>query len=124
MTNQHLEHEHEKPDDWFRHSSEEGAPQGEHGSHASARALAITFIAMTLGVAFTIVVLIAFFNSYSSRFKESVQETTTLGNEVRQMKATAQGELQQYGWVDHDRVQIPIDKAMKEVVAEKANGAG
>jgi len=119
MSNQHLEHEHETPDSWHRHGSEEGAPQAEHGAHASARALAITFIAMTLGVAFVIIILVAYFNSYNSRYKKQVQETTVLGDQVRAQRSTDLGKMTQYGWVDHDTVQIPIDEAMKAVVAER-----
>lgn len=120
MSNKHLEHEHETPDSWHRHTAEEGAPQQEHASHASARALAITFIAMTLGVAFVIIVLVAYFNSYNSRYKQQVQETTVLGDKVRAERAADLGKLTQYGWVDHDNVQIPIDDAMKAVVAERS----
>lgn len=119
------DHSHEQhTDDWFRHSTGEGAPQHEHGAHASARALAITFIAMVLGVTFTIIVLVAYFNSYNSRFKMKVQETTTLGDAARQMRSKALGEINQYRWVDHNNVQIPIDEAMKSVVAERGNKAG
>jgi uncharacterized protein HemX len=123
MSNQELEHVQETPDSWHRHGNEEGAPQNEHGAHASARALAITFIAMTLGVAFVIIILMAYFNSYNARFKEQVQETTTLGEPVRVQHAADLAELQSYKWVDQDTIKIPIDQAMKAVV-EQGNGAG
>jgi len=123
MTNQELEHAHETPDSWHRHNTEEGAAQHEQGAHASARALAITFIAMTLGVAFVIIVLMAYFNSYNARFKEQVQETTTLGEPVRQQHAADLGVLNSYKWIDPDTVKIPIDQAMEAVVKQE-NGAG
>jgi len=123
MTNQELERTHETPDSWHRHKTEEGVSQHEHGAHASARALAITFIAMTLGVAFVIIVLMAYFNSYNARFKEQVQETTTLGEPVRQQHAADLGVLNSSKWIDPDTVKIPIDQAMEAVVKQE-NGAG
>jgi len=123
MTNPDNSHE-QHTDEWFRHTAEEGVPQHEHGAHASARALAITFIAMVLGVAFTIIVLVAYFNSYNSRFKMDVQETTSIGDEARSMRAEANGNLEQYRWIDHESVQVPIDEAMKAVVAERGNNPG
>lgn len=122
MSNKHLEHEHETPDSWHRHGTEEGAPQHEHGAHASARALAVTFIAMTLGVAFVIIILVAYFNSYNARYRKQVEETTVLGRDVRTNRAAAVGELNQYGWIDHESVQIPIDEAMEAVVTERSGG--
>lgn len=122
MSNTHLEHEHETPDSWHRHATDDGAPQQEHGAHASARALSIAFITMTLGVAFVIIVLIAYFNSYNSRYKKQVQETTILGDEVRAQRAADLGTLTQYGRIDAENYQIPIDVAMQAVVTERNQG--
>ncbi len=124
MSNQELEQVHETLDPWHRHSEDEGAPQPEHGAHVSARALAITFIAMTLGVAFVIIVLMAYFNSYNARFTEQVRETTILGEPVRQQHAADLEVLESYKWVDQETVKIPIDQAMKAVIEQQGNGAG
>lgn len=120
MSNQHLDHEHAQPDSWHRHTPDEGGWQEEHGAHASPKALAMTFVAMVLGVVFTVVVLIVFFENYTSKFKVSVEETTEIGELARLDKSKALGRLNQGGWLDSDSVQIPIDRAMERVVAKRA----
>lgn len=123
MSNQHLDHEHAQPDSWHRHTPDEGGSQEEHGAHASPKALAMTFVAMVLGVVFTVVVLIVFFENYTSKFKVGVEETTTIGEPARLAKSESFGRLNQGGWINHDTVQIPIDQAMQRVVASRATSA-
>lgn len=72
-------HEH---DNWHQHSNTEGVPQAEHGSQASAKALGLTFIAMTLGVLLVIVVLKVYFDSYMSSYKAKIEENTTAAAET------------------------------------------
>ncbi|MEX0877163.1 MAG: hypothetical protein WD114_06860 [Phycisphaerales bacterium] len=64
-------------DQWHRHTPEEGVPQHEHGSHASAKALGITFIAITLGVLFVIIILKVYFDSYMDAYRSEINETNT-----------------------------------------------
>ena len=63
-------------DQWHQHSTEEGAPQQEHAAQASAKALGLTFIGMTLGVLFVIIVLVVYFQNYMSNYKAMVNENT------------------------------------------------
>ena len=61
---------------WHRHSQDEGMPQAEHGAHASAKALGLTFIGMTLGVLLVIIILKVYFDSYMSSYKAKIEENT------------------------------------------------
>ena len=63
-------------DQWHQHSSDEGMPQTEHAAAASPKALGLTFIAMTLGVLFVIIVLKVYFDSYMSSYKSKINEHT------------------------------------------------
>lgn len=119
MSHQKLEHQHETPDAWHRHLPDEGHGQQEHGAHASPKAMLVTLIAMVFGTLFVVLVLMAFFNSYTSQYKAAVEETTAMGAVARNNKAAAQGALETWGWVDHDRVRMPIEQAMQQVVAER-----
>jgi hypothetical protein len=120
--NQHLEHEHAQPDSWHRHTPDEGGWQAEHAAHASPKALAMTFVAMVLGVLFTVLVLIVFFDNYSSKFKVAIEETTTIGDLARSKKSESLGNLQAAGWVDHQTLRIPIDQGMAKVLDTRGGG--
>ena len=112
-----------EPDEWHRHTPDEGAPQIEHGAHANPTALAITFIAMILGVAFVIVVLVAYFNNYVSTIKAERQEGVSIAEPFEATKAQALAHLDGYGWVDHDTVHVPVSVAMDRVIAQYASAA-
>jgi len=73
-------------DNWHQHSNAEGKPQEEHGSQASAKALGLTFIAMTLGVLLVIIVLKVYFDSYMSSYKAKIEENTTAAAATWQWK--------------------------------------
>lgn len=69
-------------DHWHQHSNAEGMPQEEHGAQASAKALGLTFIAMTLGVLLVIIVLKVYFDSYMSSYRAKIEENTTAAAET------------------------------------------
>lgn len=69
-------------DNWHQHTNAEGMPQEEHGAQASAKALGLTFIAMTLGVLLVIIVLKVYFDSYMSSYKAKIEENTTAAAET------------------------------------------
>ncbi len=113
-------------DAWHHHTTAEGAPQPEHGAHASARALGLTFIVMVLGVIFVILVLVAYFNSYVSSFRAERQEGTTAMRPAFEDKVAAHRRLGEFGWVDQasGTVHIPLDHAIDRVVDQyRAQGA-
>lgn len=119
---EHNDDHHEHDEQWHQHSSEEGAPQEEHTSHVNATGLAITFLAMVFGVAFVIIVLVVYFNSYSSRFASERLEGTKSAQEYLAMRAEMKQRLSETGWSDPETgaVHIPIEQAMEMVVGEYA----
>ena len=73
-------------DNWHKHTPEEGVPQEEHGTHASAKALGLTFIFMVLGVLFVIIVLKVYFDSYMSSYRAKINENTEQAAEIWHQK--------------------------------------
>ena len=112
----------ERPDEWHQHSPEEGAPQIEHGAHATPTVLAITFVAMVLGVAAVVLILVVYFNSYVSRVKAEKQEGVGLSEAFETYRADSIAHLEGYGWTDpaSGRVHVPIEMGMEQVIAEYA----
>lgn len=122
MTSHHqkLEHQHESPDAWHRHTSGEGHSQHEHGAHANPKVLLVTLIAMVFGTLFVVLVLMAFFNTYTSRFKTAMEESTSIGQPAREARAAATGALSSWGWTPANTLRMPIDQAMEAVVLERS----
>lgn len=118
----------EQPDEWHRHTAEEGAPQIEHGAHATPTALAITFVGMVLGVAAVVLILIVYFNSYVSQVKAEKEEGVGMSEDFEAYRADSIAHLAGYGWTDPaaGRVHVPIELGMEQVIAEYAalRGAG
>lgn len=118
----HVPHLHEEPDAWHRHSEEEGMPQDEHGSTVNPTMLGIVFVVMVFGVAFVILLLTAYFNSYTYTFKAVKQEgvpTTSRQGYVQHLNESQQ-KLGSYGWLDRQAgtVHLPIDDAFDRVIAD------
>ena len=119
-------------DEWHHHSAaEEGLPQREHGAKVSPTALGVTFVVMTLGVAFTIVVLTAYFNSYNVRYRSSKQEGVVSARAAYELsRDQANARLREFGWIDRTAgtVHVPLDLAAERIVAEydaaSGNGSG
>lgn len=107
-------------DAWHQHTTAEGAPQHEHGAHASAKALGLTFIVMVVGVIATILILVAYFKSFVSQYKAERQEGTAMMAPTFEAKLAARNRLGSYGWVDRDAgtVHIPLDAAMQRVLSD------
>lgn len=113
-------------DNWHQHSAAEGMPQHEHGSHTSTKALGLTFIIMVVGVIATILVLIAYFNSYVSTFRAERQEGTAMMRPAFEAKVAAKQRLEEFGWVDREAgtVHIPLNNAIDRVVNEYGQRRG
>lgn len=123
----HLAAEHEQPDQWHRHSAQEGVPQTEHTAVASPKVLAISFLVITFSIAATVFVLVIFFDHYTANFKASQMESTTLSTPFNDYKKQwDEFDSRTYGWVDAKAgtVRIPIDQAMGRVVEKYKAPAG
>jgi Na+-transporting methylmalonyl-CoA/oxaloacetate decarboxylase gamma subunit len=97
-------------DQWHQHTAAEGMPQQEHTAQASAKALGLTIIGMTLGVLFVILVLVVYFQNYMSNYKASINENTEAAaatwNEKQEVFASIYG---------------PVDSAIELVVSDYAS---
>ncbi len=107
-------------DDWHEHTAAEGKPQEEHGAQASAKAMGLTLVAMVVGVVLTILILVAYFNSYVGNYKASAQEGVAIMKPAFEGKLAAQEKLSSYAWVDREArtVRVPVDTAAEMVLAE------
>jgi hypothetical protein len=110
-------------DAWHQHTAAEGMPQSEHGAHASAKALGLTFITMVVGVIVVILILIAYFNSYMSSTRARMQEGTAMMAPAFNDKLAARSKLGSFGWVDQSAgtVHIPLPNAIDRVVEDYRN---
>lgn len=114
----HLPVEHQKPDEWHRHSADEGRPQAEHAAIASPVTLFGAFIVISSSVAITVVIIIVFYTSYNSRHQAQIAETTVLSNDYVQKRDRVELELSSYGWADAQAgtVRIPLEKATERTI--------
>ena len=113
-------------DDWHQHSPEEGPPQAEHGSTVSPSALGVTLLAIVFGVAFVIVILTAYFQSFTDRYKAEKQEGIPAArSEYLSARATAEARLREAGVVNRDEgvYRLPFDRAVELVTADYAESS-
>ncbi|MBX3365432.1 MAG: hypothetical protein KF866_11810 [Phycisphaeraceae bacterium] len=118
---QYLEHEHEAPDSWHRHSAEEGAPQVEHGAHINLFMLTVIFIIITAFLVVTVAGLIVYFDRHTTKLRQQEIENTILAEqESLPYRDQSQLALSGYAWSDQKagKVHIPIEEAMKKVVQQ------
>lgn len=126
----HLAVEHEGPDQWHRHSAQEGVPQTEHAAVASPKVLAISFLVITFSIAATVLVLVIFFDHYTASFKALQMESTTLSTPFNEYKTRwDEQDSRTYGWANEadaraGNVRIPVEQAMGRVVEKYKAGAG
>jgi len=123
-TTQYLDVPHESPDEWHRHSREDGAPQPEHAGHVNALALWIAFGAMVVFLAAVIGGLILYYNQQIVALRQERLETTRLAEEFGiPYKEQAMSDLASYGIVnpEAETYQIPIDQAMDKVIQAYQN---
>jgi hypothetical protein len=104
--------------DAYHDHSNDAAPQEAHADVASPKAMGITLILMVLGVLAVIIILVAYFDSYMSKYKAQVNETSALSAPTWEEKQAVLAKLDTYGWVDSETARQPIDLAIEQVIAE------
>ncbi len=110
---------HEHPDQWHRHTPDEGQPQEEHAARVNNAALAIVFVSVVAFVAGTILVTTLYFQRYLVQERERKIEVTSLGEGYREYRDAAKAAQQGFGWADAEagKVVIPVEMATERVVA-------
>jgi len=93
-------------DNWHQENVEGDA----HGAQASAKAMGLTIIAMTLGVLLIIIVLVVYFRNYMSNYDAMINETT---------KAAAAS--MEYRDAQLAKIEAPVNAAMQVVIDEYAS---
>ena len=114
---------HDAHDAWHRHTADEGRPQHEHAAHVSATGLGLTLLGIVFGVVFVILVLVAYFNSYTTTYKaQKMEGVPATRAEYAAGRSAAEQRLRETGWIDRasGTVYRPLDEAMDRVVAEYA----
>ncbi len=121
----HDEHGAHGHDDWFRHASDEAAPQAEHAGHVSTKALGVTLLIIVFGVLFVILLLSAYFSSYTTQLKAEKQEGVGSAQEYMSYRSSMQRRLEGTGWIDRDAgtLHIPLERAMSMVVEDYQQAA-
>lgn len=106
-------------DDWFRHTPAEGLPQQEHAAHVNTTAIGLTLLVIVFGVLAMVIVLSMYYVSYTTNLKAERQEGTQSAAAYLAYRDNAESALSSFGWADRDagKVNIPIDRAMDDVVA-------
>jgi hypothetical protein len=102
--------EHAGHDDWHQHDASEGAPQQEHAAQASAKAMGLTIIGMTLGVLAVIFILVIYFQNYMSGYKAMINENT---------EGAAAASV--YRESELAKIKEPVEGAIEAVIAEYAS---
>lgn len=99
------------------------ASSGEHHAHgevANPKALIITFLALTFGVVFVVLVLAVYHNSYTHKLKSINQEGWTAdARDTFTARSGSLAHLNSYGSAN-GVFHIPVDVAAANVVAEYA----
>ena len=105
-------------DDWFRHSSDEALPQVEHAQHVSTKALGITLLLIVFGVLFVLLIISAYFSSYTTQVRAERQEGTSSAAEYLSYRSGMDRRLAETGWIDrtNQTLHIPLDRAIELVV--------
>jgi hypothetical protein len=113
----------EQPDSWHMHTSDEGAPQEEHGAQADPTSLVGAFVGSVVFIGAVIVVCLIYYNSHTTKLRQSRIETSELAEEYFGYRATSNKVLSGYGWATPEaaaegKVSIPIDLAMQKVAQQ------
>jgi hypothetical protein len=114
---------HDAHDAWHRHTADEGRPQHEHAAHVNATGLGLTLLGIVFGVVFVILVLVAYFNSYTTTYKaQKLEGVPATRAEYASARSAAEQRLRETGWIDRaaGTVHLPVEDAMSRVVAEYA----
>lgn len=109
---------HDEPDQWHRHTAEEGMPQDEHGARVNPLWLAGVLVATIIFVAIFVGVVQIYFESTVSSVRAEKTETVDSWYEFEEQFAEDRAVLTSYGIADAEArtAHIPIDLAMEKIV--------
>lgn len=119
----HTPDQHDAPDAWHRHMSDEERPQQPHAERVNAVMVLTMGVAGMILVAGTVVAIVLYFNWYAGRLKaERFEGQTELHTGALAARAEIGAELTTYGWIDPAAgvTRISVSAATERVVAAYA----
>lgn len=117
------DHSHQHPDQWHRHTPDEGTPQPEHAARANPAVLGVAMTLLTIAFVATVIIVILFYNHVAAATRATRMETSTPANQWYDYHNRSMERLAGYELVnadESDAVRIPIDLAMERVVESYA----
>lgn len=126
----------EHPDQWHRHTPDEGAPQDEHVPQANPYLLAGIMGVLTVSFIALLIVVVLYYFQYTTKIRREKMENTTPSKEsydyrnelMKKLDLTAKIDPGTYAWADlasgSEAVQIPLDQAVDKVLNHYASGRG
>lgn len=119
----YLEHEHEQPDAWHRHSAEEGAPQAEHASHVNTLALGVVFVVITTVIVVIVTLVGMFFQRHITTLRrERVEIVEPIATPQLDYRQATLNNLSTYGWANEQAgtVRVPVESVYDTIIQEQA----
>jgi hypothetical protein len=120
----------EHPDQWHRHTPDEGRPQTEHAPQADPYILGAVGAVITVGFVALLIVVTLYYFQYTTKVRNEKIETTLPSAESYAYRDNSLERINQgsYVWSDLEggsqAVQIPIDQAIEKVLAEYGTPRG
>ncbi len=130
----------EHPDQWHRHTPDEGVPQDEHAPQANPLILAGIGVVLTVSFVALLIVVVLYYFQYTTKIRREKMETTSPAAGPDGSYAYRDGSLKMlnqgsYAWVDlthgglpgevpleKEAVQIPLDLAIDKVLTRYGGG--
>jgi len=122
----HLEHEHEQPDAWHRHTPEEGAPQAEHASQVNTMALGLVFVVMTVTIVAIGTLVGMYFERHITKMRrERVEIVEPIATPQLEYRQATRNDLATYGWANEQAqtVRVPVESTFNTIIQEYADQA-
>lgn len=122
----YLEHEHEQPDAWHRHTAQEGAPQAEHAAQVNTMALGLVFVVMTVSIVAIATLVGMYFQRHITELRrERVEIVEPIATPQLDYRQATLNDLSTYGWANEQAqtVRVPVESVYDTIIQEHADRA-
>ena len=120
---------HEEPDEWHRHTADEGPPQEEHAGKPNNFLLALTFLFSLAFVAATILASFLYFQVHMTGIRQKRMESTVLSQDYVKYRDAAMASRDDFSFPTAEmgrsgRALLPHDQAAERVIARYRSAGG